>query len=280
MPDARLYLTHAIGVAKFATCEIWPTLTIPVAHSWCALLRPNGADLRGHIATKDVPRTKYMRLAHQPAHRRLHLLAAQAVAADSKTSRSRVGYLEAREHTKWSKDAEAVEGDTPESRRTGAGTVAEQANVFKSTKLANSIKNPGLEAFELADAVGPKKVAENPNVSDSIPTAEGPHPQLARHNSAFTSCKSSQEPLARSSPDYSGFSIDRHGQLRIKSTAGALKKKHTALVVTSVSPNMVEDDFTRLLAQAPNSENDQGGLMQGTVDHVIMQCISEIADPF
>ena len=70
----------------------------------------------------------------------------------------------------------------------------------------------------------------------------------------------------RSSID-TGVSIDRKGQLKIVSTARALRRHETVLIVSSTSTNFVSSDFTRLLP-SPSATEAQNNERTGVNDDI------------
>jgi hypothetical protein len=131
---------------------------------------------------------------------------------------------------------------------------------------------------DLARFAGHQKVADYVNVSDSEIVAEDPTIQPVRHTVASNPDKLPNESLSTSSSDLTGVIVDGQGRLQIESTAEALKERPTALVVSSVSGNMLKTDFMRLLAHTPNHEKRPMGSMRGKLDHFTLQHVSKSTD--
>jgi hypothetical protein len=234
-----------------------------------------------HLATQGKPRTRLLPLgvlSHRP---RLHL-EEQAVVEHGKPPANPPEHLKANDKPKANKNEAAVQqGDNPElAKIDGLPTTPEHADSATPTKPAMSLKTAESGPFELAEVAGYQKTEQYPNVSDRTTIPEEQEFQPAGHTLAFSTYKPAEESLATSSSEFPGFSIDVHGQLRIKSTAAALRKNRTALIVSSVCRNMVEADFKRLLPRTPDHEKHQGGLLQGMINYVVQPSVSKVAETF
>jgi hypothetical protein len=259
--------------------QLLPTTGTPLLRSYRAdpLLHD-----QQHFATWGKPRTRLQPLGALSRGPQLPLLEEQAGIEHGKPSVNESELLQSYEQPKANEDAEAVqEGDTPNhAKNNESTTTAEPADSTKPTKTANIVKTAKPAPHELAEISYDEKTKECPNPSDPTTVVDDPDIQPASHTLTFSDYNPPQEPLTTTSSDYTGFSIDGHGQLRIKSTAAALRKTRTALIVSSVSRNLLEADFTRLLAHTPDRGTDQGGFMRGTVDSIILQAVYKFAETF
>ena len=251
-------------------------------------LQPSGTDPqlrnsgRRHVATKEWPQRRFLQLSNISPPRGQDLPSYEAVVERGKCPLNTPdrGVLE--NHARLSAVPEAVEqGDVSGLVRTDLKTtIAERGNTAKLTETVKPVKIAEYQPFHFAAGTCDQIVKEHANVSHRVNKAGDRKIQPAGHALAFGTYTPSREPQATSSADHTGFSIDAHGRLRITSTEAALRKHHTALIVRSVSRNMVEADFMRLLAHTPDPESDQGGLLQGTVPQFIRQSVYKIADTF
>jgi hypothetical protein len=213
---------------------------------------------------------------------RLHLLEDRVVAEHGKPILNTLEYPQADEHLDELKDADALEQrDVPETTKTsGPIQTAKYADIVQFTKATEFVKNaePEPAPLDLARFAGDQKVAGYPNVSYSKTIAKDPTIQPVRHTVASNSNKLPPESLSTSSSDLTGVTVDGQGRLRIESTAEALKERPTALVVSSVSRNMLKSDFLRLLAHTPDHEKPPSGSMRGKLNHVAFQHVSKSTD--
>jgi hypothetical protein len=259
-----------------------------LASTGASLLRTRRADPllqstgRRHFATQETPRQRLAPSGVLSRRPQLLRLEEQSVVERGKPPVNPPEYPRAYEQRKAIEDVEAVQqGDTPEhGKNDGSTTNAKHTDSANPTKRAKFVKTVDPAPFELAKVADYEKIEEFPNASDRTTIAEDLDMQSAGHTLAFRTYNPPQEPLATTSSDCASVSIDWHGQLRIKSIAAALRKSRTALIVSSVSPNLMEADFTCLLAHTRDRGNDPGGLMRGTVDYVILQAVSKIAHTF
>ena len=237
---------------------------------------------RQYVATREWPQTRFLRLGNISPRRRQYLPKDEAVVERGKPPLNTPDRDVFKSHTKLSAALEAVEqGDISGPPRTDLKTtIAERGNTAKLTETIKPVEIAEHQPFHFTAGAGDESVEEHPNLSHRAKKGDHRKIQPAGDALAFGTYTPSREPLANSSADHTGFSIDAHGRLRVTSTEAALRKHHTALIVRSVSRNMVEADFTRLLAHTPDPESDQGGLLQGTVPQLIRQSAYEIADTF
>lgn len=255
----------------------------------CARLQPpNGADpklqypCRRYLAIEKQPRSRFSGLRNLSPRPRLHLLEDRVVARHDKPPLNVPEYPQADEPLDDRKGADALEQrDVPEPTKTDEGTQsARDADIAQFTKVTEFVKNtePAPAPLVLARFACHHKVADYPNVSDSETIAKDPAIQPVRHTVASNRNKLPDEPLSTSSSDLTGVIIDGQGQLQIESTAEAVKERPTALVVSSVSGNMLESDFIRLLAHTPDHEKRPIGSMRGKLDNVTLQHVSKSTD--
>ena len=255
----------------------------------CARLqRLNGADpklrnpCRRYLAIEKQPRSRFSGVRNLSPRPRLHLLENRVVAKHGKPSLNTLKYPQADEHLDELKDADAhKQRDVPKPTKTGGPIqTAKYADIAQCTKATEFVKNaePELSPLEHARFAGHQKVAEYPNVSYSKTIAKDPTIQPVRHTVASNSNKLPPESLSTSSSDLTGIIVDSQGRLQIKSTPEALKERPTALVVSSISRNMLKSDFLRLLAHTPDHEKRPSGLMRGKLDHVTFQHVSRSTD--
>lgn len=243
------------------------------------LLRPNGADpLSGggqSFATQEKPRTVIALHTFRSRHTELDILEELAAVENGKHLVNPTEHLEADKHRKANNLAQVVhERDAPgrakDDGSTSTGEHAVSAKPGKTVVIGNTAE-PG----PLDIAAEYEKVDENLTASGHTTAGDEPAVPRVRRCPAFSSCKPHREPPVAIHSDCTGFSIDGHGQLRIKSSTAALRKSPTALIVTSVSRNLVEADFVRLLAHpADRGNNHGGGFIQGKVDQVIYHAVS------
>jgi hypothetical protein len=255
----------------------------------CARLpSPNGADpklqnpCRRYLAIEKRPRSRFSGLRNLSPRPRLHLLKDQVVAGHDKHPLKAPEYPQADEHLEDRNDADTLEQkDVPEPTKTGGGIQpARDTDIAQFTKVTGFVKNtePALAPVDLTRFAGHHKVADYPNVSDSEIIAKAPAIQLVRHTVASNRNQLTDEHLSTSSSDLTGVIIDGQGQLQIESTAEALKERPTALVVSSVSGNMLKSDFIRLLAHTSDHEKRPIVSMRGKLDYVTLQYVSKSAD--
>jgi hypothetical protein len=255
----------------------------------CARLqRLNGADpklrnpCRRHLAVEKQPRSRFSGLRNLPPRPRLHLPEDRVVAEHGKPPLKTPEYPQADEHLDDPKDADALEQrDVPEPMKTGGPIqTTKYADIAQFTKATEFVKDaePAPAPLDLARFAGHQKVAEYPNVSYSETIAKDPTIQPVRHTVASNSNKLPTEPLSTSSSNHTGVIVDGQGRLRIESTAEALKERPTALVVSSISRNMLKSDFIRLLAHTPDHEKRPIGPMRGKLDHATFQHVSKSTD--
>jgi hypothetical protein len=201
------------------------------------------------------------------------------VAEQSKPPLNTFEYPQADEHLDDLKDADPPEQrDVPEPTKTGGPIqTAKYADIARFTKATEFVKNaePAPTPLDLARFAGHQKVAEYPNVSYSKTIAKDPTIQPVRHTVASNSNKLRPESSSTSSLDLTGVIVDGQGRLRIESTAEALKERPTALVVSSISRNMLKGDFFRLLAHTSDHEKRPNSSMTGKLDHVPFQHVSK-----
>jgi hypothetical protein len=242
----------------------------------CARLqRLNGADpklpnpCRRYLAIEKQPRSRPSGVQNLSPRPRLHLVEGRVVAEHGKPPLNTFEYPQADEHLDELKDADALEQrDVPKPTKTGGPIQpAKYADIARFTKATEFVKNAEPAPAPL-DLAGHQKVAEYPNLSYSKTIAKDPTIQLVRHTVASNSNKLLPESLSTSSSDLAGVIVDGRGRLRIESTAEALKERPTALVVSSISRNMLKSDFLRLLAHTSDHEKRLSGSMTGKLDHV------------
>jgi hypothetical protein len=249
--------------------------------STCARLQPpSGEDpklqnpCRRYLAIEKWPRSRFSGLQNLSPRPPLHLLEDRVVAGHDKHPLKAPEYPQADEYLDNRKDEDALEQrDVPEPTKAGRGMqTARDADIAQFTKVTEFVKNtePALAPLDLARFAGRREVADYPNVSDSEIIAKDPAIQPVRHTVASNRNQLPDEPLSTSSSDLTGVIIDGQGQLQIESTASALKERPTALVVSSVSGNMLKSDFIRLLAHAPDHEKRPVGSMRGKLDYVTL----------
>lgn len=255
----------------------------------CARLqRLNGADpklrnpCRRYLAIEKQPQSRFSGVQNLSPRPRLHLLEDRVVAEHGKPPLNTLEYPQADEHLDELKDADAHEQrDVPEPTEiSGPIQTAKYADIAQFTKATEFVKNsePAPSPLDPARFAGHQKVAEYPNVSYSKTIAKDPTIQPVSHTAASNSNKLPPESLSTSSSDLTGIIVDSQGRLQIKSTAEALKERPTALVVSSISRNMLKSDFLRLLAHTPDHERRPSGLMRGKLDHVAFQRVSQSTD--
>jgi hypothetical protein len=251
--------------------------------------RINGVDpqlqspCRRYLAIEKQSRSKFPALRNLSARPRLHPPEDRVIAKHGKSSLNAAGYPQAAEHLDDWKDAGALESrDVPKPTKVGGRIqTARDANITKLAKATGFVKNtePGSAPPDLVGFAGRQKVADYPNVSDSeIIAREDSTIQPIRRTVKTTRSKLPDESLATSSSSPTGVIIDGQGQLQIKSTAEALKERPTALVVSSVSGNMLQSDFTRLLAHTSDQETRSIGSMRGKLDGVTLHHVSKGTD--
>ena len=272
---------------------VWPyprhvRINLNKQHLLSSTCAPNGADpklqnsCRRYLAIEKWPRSRFSGLRNLSPRPRLHLLEDRVGAGHDKHPLKAPEYPQADEYLDDRKDADALEQrDVPEPTKAGGGVqIARDANTAQFTKVTEFVKNtePALAALDLARFAGRHKVADYPNVSDSEITAKDLAIEPVGHTGASNRNKLPNEPLSTSSSDLTGVIIDGRGQLQIESTAEALKERPTALVVSSVSGNMLKSDFIRLLAHTSDHEKRPSGLMRGKLDYVTLQYVSKSAD--
>ena len=245
--------------------------------STCAWLEPpSGADpklqnpCRRYLAIEKWPRSRFSGLQNLSPRPPLHLLEA----GHDKHPLKAPEYPQANEYLDDRKDADALEQrDDPEPTKAGRGMqTTRDADIAQFTKETEFVKDtePALAPLDLTRFASRRKVVDYPNVSESEIIAKDPAIQPVRHTVASNRNKQRDEPLSTSSTNLTGVIIDGQGQLQIESTAEALKERPTALVVSSVSGNMLESDFIRLLAHAPDHEKRPVGSMRGKLDYVTL----------
>ena len=268
---------------------VWPTARFmrlslrqqfPCPTSGASLLPPLRGDPllpssgRRPFLTQAKRETGITRHEFLPRHPKLHILEDRTAAEDSKHPVNSAQRLEADEHRKANKIAETShEGDTPECAKDEGPTItSEYAVSVKPEKNTNTIVNAG-EPVALDLGTDYETTEKCSATSNRTTAGDKPVIRPAGRGWAFNDCKLAQEPPATTLLEYTGFSVDARGQLRIASSTLALRKRRTALIVTSVSRNLMEADFIRLMGHTSDRANDQAGFIRGTVDEVIYQAV-------
>jgi hypothetical protein len=264
----------------------------PLPNTCARLQRLNGVDpklrnpCRRYLATEKQPQSRFSGVRNLSPRPRLHLLEDRVVAEHGKPPLNTLEYPQVDENLDELKDADALEQrDVPKPTKTGGPIqTAKYGDIAQFTKVIEFVKNAGPEPgptpapLDLARFAGHQKVAEYPNVSYSKTIAKDPTVQPVRHTVTSNSNKPPPESLSTSSSDLTGVTVDGQGRLQIGSTAEALKERPTALVVSSISRNMLKSDFLRLLAHTPDHEKRPSGLMRGRLDHTTFQHVSKSTD--
>jgi hypothetical protein len=255
----RLSLRQQLLLPTFGA-SLWRTHRVgPLLQSSC----------QQSFAKQARRRTGTALLEPVPRHPKLHIIVHRTAVEDDKYPVNSAEHLEAGAHWKAKKIADTgYEGDALErAKYERPGTTSEHVISTKPRKTV-AIVNAGEPA---APELGPQHeiIEECPASSDRTAGSGEPAIQLTGHGLAFCTYKPAQKPPATTSSDPTGFSINVHGQLRIASRTAALRKSRTALIITSVSRNLVEADFIRLLGHPPNVGIDQAGFIRGMIDRVI-----------
>ena len=230
----------------------------------------------------EQPRLSLQRLTNPSPRSRLHFREKHDAVEHDRPPLSPLERSEVSDRQNANTGAEAVEQRHAyePAKIEGQNFVSECGDIAKATEATKSLKTAERDSFELDQVASHQKRGECPNVSDRTTIAEDPDLQPTWHSGSFSTCTPLEESVKTLSSSYTGCSIDEHGQLHIQYSAAALRKHRTVLLVSSVSKNMVEADFTRLLACTSGHGNGQGGLVRGTGDCAELRRAFKIADTF
>ena len=244
---------------------VWPTTRyVRLSHRPQQLLSTTRESLlrpcRAHSRVQNNVRQPFAPLGVLSGRPKHQLPKEQAVVECDNLTVNQAEHSETDEPRKVKADTKGFQqGDVPDRAKSDRLATVEHADSAKPTKTASSVETAEPAPLEPVKRASYKKIKEYANANRTT-VAGDPDTRPSDHSSVCSADKQPQDPPPTTS---SGCSIDVRGQLRIKSKVAALRKLRTALIVSSVSRNLVEADFTRLLAYTSEPGKGRGGFIRG-----------------